>query len=130
MTGWGRSYLAWKYVPSSTCISPIKYGQEGSLWKVISGPRFLKKLTTFSILSPPIHQVHACVLSHFSAVRLFETPWTIATRLLCPWDSPGKNTRIGCHFLLQRIFLTQGWNPRLLHWQAGSLPLVPPGESR
>ena len=44
--------------------------------------------------------------------------------LLCPWDFPGKNTGVGCHFLLQGIFLTQGSNPRLfhlLHWQAGSL---------
>ena len=31
-------------------------------------------------------------------------------RLLCPWDSPGKNTGIGCHFLLQGFFLTQGSN--------------------
>ena len=41
------------------------------------------------------------------------------TRLLCPWDSPGKNTGVSCHFLLQRIFLTQGSNPCLLcllHW--------------
>ena len=48
-----------------------------------------------------------------------------ATRLICPWDSPGKNTGVGCHFLLQ-IFLTQGLNPHLfhlLHWQADSLPL-------
>ena len=37
------------------------------------------------------------------------------TRLLCPWDSPGKNTGAGCHFLLQGIFLTQGLNPCLLH---------------
>ena len=28
------------------------------------------------------------------------TPWTVATRLLCPWDSPGKNTGVGCHLLL------------------------------
>ena len=34
--------------------------------------------------------------------------------LLCPWDSPGKNTGVGCHFLLQGIFLTQRWNPGLL----------------
>ena len=27
------------------------------------------------------------------------TPWTVATRLLCPQDSPGKNTGVGCHFL-------------------------------
>ena len=37
------------------------------------------------------------------------------TRLLCPWDSPGKNTRVGCHFLLQGAFLTQGSNSGLLH---------------
>ena len=48
------------------------------------------------------------------------------TRLLCPWDSPGENTAVGSHFLLQGIFPTQGSNPgllHLLHWQAGSLPL-------
>ena len=32
---------------------------------------------------------------------------------LCPWDSPGGNTGVGCHALLQGIVLTQGWNPRL-----------------
>ena len=35
--------------------------------------------------------------------------------LLCPCDSPGKNTRVGCHSLLQGIFLTEGSNPDLLH---------------
>ena len=37
------------------------------------------------------------------------------TRLLCPQDFPGKNTRVDCHFLLQEIFLTQGSNLGLLH---------------
>ena len=37
------------------------------------------------------------------------------TRLLCPWDSHGKNTGVGCHALLQGIFLTQGSNPGLPH---------------
>ena len=36
-------------------------------------------------------------------------------RLLCPWNSPGKNTGVGCHFLLQGIFLIQGSNTGLLH---------------
>ena len=36
-------------------------------------------------------------------------------RLLCPWDFPGKNTGVGCHFLLQGSFLTQGSNLCLLH---------------
>ena len=34
--------------------------------------------------------------------------------------SPGKNTRVGCHFLLQGIVPTQKLNPHLLHWQADS----------
>ena len=38
-----------------------------------------------------------------------------STRLLCPWNSPGKNTGVGCHSLLHRIFPTQGSNPGLLH---------------
>ena len=37
------------------------------------------------------------------------------TRLLRPWDFPGKSTGVGCHFLLQGIFLTQGSNPGLQH---------------
>ena len=49
-----------------------------------------------------------------SCVRLFVTPWTVAARLLCPWDFPGKNTGVGGHFLLQGIFPTQGLNPHLL----------------
>ena len=38
-----------------------------------------------------------------------------SARLLCPGNSPGKNTRVGCYSLLQGIFLTQGSNPGLLH---------------
>ena len=37
------------------------------------------------------------------------------TSLLCPWNSPGKNTRVGGHSLLQGIFMTQGLKPGLLH---------------
>ena len=43
----------------------------------------------------------AKLLSHFSHVRLCVIPQTAATRLPRPWDSPGKNTGVGCHFLLQ-----------------------------
>ena len=34
---------------------------------------------------------------------------------LCPWDSPGKNTGVGSHSLLQVIFVIQGWSPDFLH---------------
>ena len=45
------------------------------------------------------------------------------TRLLCSWDFPGKDTGVGCHFLLQGIFPTQGSNLCLLHWHVDYLPL-------
>ena len=49
------------------------------------------------------------------------TPWTVFSMLLYPWDYPGENTGVGCCYLLQEIFPTQGWNPHLsylLHWQS------------
>ena len=52
-----------------------------------------------------------CTTLHDSMVQ--PTGW-----LLCPWDSPGKDTGVGCHFLLQGIFPTQGSNPRLLRLPA------------
>ena len=45
----------------------------------------------------------------------FVTPWSVARQLLCPWDFPGKNTGVGCYFLLQGIFQTQASNQSLLH---------------
>ena len=47
--------------------------------------------------------------------------WLFRNPMAC--SPPGKNTKVGCHFLLQGIFPTQGSNSRLLHWQADSLPL-------
>ena len=48
-------------------------------------------------------------------------------RLLCPRNFPGKNTGVGCHFLLQGIFLTQGSNSGLLHCRPLSEPHVGQG---
>ena len=50
--------------------------------------------------------------------------------LLCLWDSPGKNTGVGCHALFQGIFQPrdQTCDSYLLHWRAGFLPLVLPGK--
>ena len=56
------------------------------------------------------------------------TPWPLTRWLLCPWDSPGKNTGVSCHFLLQGNLLTQGSNAGPLCWQVGSLPSEPPGK--
>ena len=46
-----------------------------------------------------------------SRVRLFATAWTVAYQLLHPWDFPGKNTGVGCHFLLLEIFPDPGIEP-------------------
>ena len=66
-----------------------------------------------SLFPPPFHMWSEVKL--LSCVRLFATPWTVAYQALGPWDFPGKNTGVGCHFLLQGIFPTQGSNPSLLH---------------
>ena len=71
------------------------------------------------------------MLSHVSCLMLSLQPHGVKpARLLCPWDFPGNNTGIRCHFLLQGTFLTQGLNTHLLHWQEDFLPLVSPGMLR
>ena len=44
----------------------------------------------------------------------------LPARLLCPWDSPDKNTGVASHFLFQGVFLTQELNLSLLFWQVDS----------
>ena len=68
--------------------------------------------------------MHAKLLQLCMTVTLM----TVAAILLSLWDSPGKNTRVGCHFLLQGIFLIQGSNPHPPYWQTGSLPSEPQGK--
>jgi len=64
------------------------------------------------------------VLSHSLVSNSLQPRGLSPTRLLCPWNSLGKNTGVGCHFLLQGIFPTQELNLcllHLLHWQVDSL---------
>jgi len=56
-----------------------------------------------------------CVLVIQSCRTLCDPIDCSPPRLLCSWNSPGKNTGVGCPFLLQRIFLTQELNPGFLH---------------
>ena len=56
-------------------------------------------------------------------VRLFVTLWTVAHQAPLSVELPSKNPEIGCRFLHQGIFLTQGSSMCFLHRQAGSLPL-------
>ena len=57
--------------------------------------------------------VHAQLLQSCLTLQSHELQ---PTRLLCPRDFPGKNTGVGCHFLLQGISLTQGSKPHLLQF--------------
>ena len=68
----------------------------------------------------PKHCLLQCrkMKSASEVAQLYPTLWPHGlqpTRLLHPWDFPEKNTGVGCHFLLQGIFPTQGSNPGLLH---------------
>ena len=71
-----------------------------------------------------ISKFRMCLLSRFSCVQLFVTLCMVAGR---------APLSMGCHALLQGTFLTQGSNLSLLsllHWQASSLPLAPPGKPK
>ena len=60
--------------------------------------------------------INSCILLDASA--LSNSLWPLGlqhTRFLCPWDSSGKNTGMGCHALLQGIFPTQRLNPGVLN---------------
>ena len=59
-----------------------------------------------------IERPSVAVVQSLSHVQLFETLRTVAR---CPWDSPGKNPGVGCHFFFEGLSPTQGSNPRLLH---------------
>ena len=88
------------------------------LWKIIN-LSFNDKFTGFkkkeheylSFLNGTI----ICKSMSHSIMSDFVTPWTAATRILCPWNSPARNTGVGSRSLLQGIFLTQELNLGLLH---------------
>ena len=68
-------------------------------------------LWRFHCLGMTIHSVSRAFLFIGGQSKL-ATPWTVQpTRLLCSWNFPGKNIGVGCRFLLQRIFPTQGSDP-------------------
>ena len=114
-----RLIIFFRYIPKSRIAR--SYGSS-----IFS---FLRNFVLFYTLAAPIYiptnSVCVCMHVHLCPT-LCNPPGLQPTRLLCPWDSPGKNTGVGCHSLLQGVFLTQGSNPHLLpllHWQADSLLL-------
>ena len=87
---------------------------------------------SISVLYSGISKLSILYLCVFSCSFMFNSLWLCGlqpARLLCPWNSPGKNTGVSCYFLLQGIFPIQESNMcllHLLHWRADSLPLTLP----
>ena len=71
------------------------------------------KWSSIPVISAPL-----IFLLSSSAMSNSVIPWTVATRLLCPWNFPGKNTGVDCHFHLQGIFPIQGSDRKSPVWQA------------
>ena len=84
-------------------------------------------------------------VNDYFSVEVYEMKWSVShsvvsdvlwvhglglTRLFSPWDSSGKNTGTGCHFLLQEIFPTQGSNLGLLHCRQTLYHLSHQGSSK
>ena len=86
-------------------------------FKSLQGFKF--QPTIYRLASIEIDFLSLCVCLSVTQLCLTVTPWTVAYQAPLsrnpPWNSPGKNTEVGCHFLQQRIFLTQGSKPDLLH---------------
>ena len=77
--------------------------------------RFLKKVVCKAFIYLSYHKNpmggsyysdFCCCCCSLSCVQLLANLWT--ARLLCPWDSPSRNTGVGCHFLLQPSFYMWG----------------------
>ena len=116
--------LLWSRMPTGLCSSVL----------LCCHPRPLLQVRTvdYIVFSSLCLEILACMHA-----RLLQLYLTLCNPMDCSskgssvhGDSPGKNTGVASHFLLQGIFLTQGLNLCLLcllHWQVGSLPLVPLG---
>ena len=106
MTSESNKYLTWEctFIFGSGFTSHVQPGQ------------------TLELVHIP--EAHAdCVLSRSVVSDSMQPYGRSSARFLCPWDSPGKNNRVGCHALLQGVFLTQGSNPPSPALQADSSPL-------
>ena len=96
-----------------------------------SQPRDQTQVSCISCIGRQLLYLCMCV-PVFSVASIISDSllWIVAGQVLCPWDSPGKNTGVSCNALLKGIFLTQGSNPHhlcLLHCRQILYPLSPLG---
>ena len=111
---WAQRKL-WQSLVATEVESSCFYSK-GTTQSVVLGSGalcLLEVVRKAEILSPP-HTCCCCLVAK-SRIWLFVTPQTIyPSRLLCLWVFPGRNTGLGCHFLLQGTFPIQGWSLYLL----------------
>ena len=108
------------------CLSVIERSSKQIISKIIVELNItIRKLNLINIYeSESINEVA-------QSCPTLSTPWTVAYQAsVHPWDFPGKSTGVGCHFLLQGIFLTQGLNSGLLHCRQTFYPLSHQGSPR
>ena len=79
------------------------------------------------LIAQGIMCMHVQLLSH---VQLFVNPQAVAHQVPLSMGFPSKNTRVGCHFLLQGIFMIQGLNPCSPALAGGFFITEPPGKPR
>ena len=93
----------------SSSVNVYLIGLRGKLHEIKYNSRYMmiKHICVYILLQ--------LLLSRFRRVQLCVTLWTVAHQAPLSWDSPGKDTGVGGHALLQEIFQTQGLNPGLLH---------------
>ena len=102
------SLFIWPFLHSAVlrwiCTSFLKF----IIWRGSHFPisKFLERVKETSF-PPPC----CCCLVTKSCPTLLRPHGLQPSRFLCPWDFPGRNTAVGCHFLLQGILPTQGSNP-------------------
>ena len=95
-----------------------------SIWFISKHWQWASFLARFFTIT--LHWPHVCVLSCSVVSDSLRPHGLKPARLFCPWDFPGKDTRMDCHLLLQGIFPTQGLNLHFLHFlhlQGDCLPL-------
>ena len=125
--GWMASLTQWVWVNSRR---QWRTGKPGVL-PTMGLQRARYNLVTCSVTYICIHTcvmpyIFTCVCVSCSVMSNFVSPWTVAPRLLCSWNSPGKNTGEGSHSLLQGKNPTLGSNPGSPVLQVDSLPSEPP----
>ena len=144
---WMGRNISWPYIRGShaECIvnahnliikktnNPIFFNGEGR-WVDISPQKiYMWPISTSKMLNiigrenRPNPQSTRCTVKSTSTQSTLQPQGRQPAGLLYAWDSTGKSTGVGCHFLLQGIFPTQGWNPGLLHCRRILYQLSPQG---